>query len=221
MRGPAGTGGEHEPQPAGVIIGVVIELLESGGSEAIQLREVARRARVSLATIYKLFRTRDDLIVAALQRWMAANSYAGLAPPAVDESLHDGLMRVFRHVFEPWERNPRMLEAFHRACTGPGGERLDLQGMNAVEPTARAVLEGADPDYVADIDLVLTNMAYALIGRFADGSLEVTAILPMLDRVVYRLTADNEPAAAAVLTRRAQRPSTRDPGADQGPGRER
>jgi AcrR family transcriptional regulator len=214
-----GTEGEHEP--AGVIIGVVIELLESGGSEAIQLREVARRARVSLATIYRLFKTRDDLIVTALQRWMAANSYVGLAPPAADESLHDGLMRVFRHVFEPWERNPRMLEAFHRACTGPGGERLDLQGMNAVEPIARAVLEGADPGYVADIDIVLTNIAYALIGRFADGTLEVTAILPMLDRVVYRLTANNEPAAAAVLARRAQRPITQDPGADQGSGREK
>ena len=189
-----------------MIVGVVIELLEAGGSEAVQLREVARRARVSLATIYKLFPTRDDLIVTAIERWMAANSYADLAAPAVNETLHDGLMRVFRHVFEPWERNPRMLQAFHRARTfATGRERLDLQGMTAVEPVARAVLEGADSDYVDDIDIVLTNMAYALIGRFADGTLDVTAILPMLDRVVFRLTTNNEPAAAAVPARRAQR----------------
>ena len=34
--------------------------------------------------------------------------------------VYDGLMRGLRYVFEPWERNPRMLEAYHRARTGPG-----------------------------------------------------------------------------------------------------
>ena len=189
-----------------MIVDIVIELLESGGPEAAQLREVARRARVSLSTIYKLFPSRDDLVLAAVERWLAANSYADLAPPHPEETLREGLMRVFRYVFEPWERSPRMLQAFHRArTTSLGRERLDLQGMAAVEPVARAVLEGADPDYVADIDLVLTNLAYALIGRVADGTLEVTAVLPLLERAVFRLTTDNEPAAAAVPLRRAQR----------------
>ncbi|GAA3193657.1 TetR/AcrR family transcriptional regulator [Actinocorallia longicatena] len=181
---------------------MVIELLVSGGTDAVHLREVARRARVSLATIYKHFPARDDLIVTALERWMAANTYTDLAPPAPGEPLRDGLMRVFRYVFEPWERHPRMLEAFHRARTGPGGHRLDRQGMAAIEPVARAVLEGADPDYAGDIDIVLTHMAYALIGRFADGALEATAILPMLERVVFRLTADNAPDASAAVARR-------------------
>lgn len=181
----------------------VVELLTSGGYDAVQLREVARQARVSLATIYKLFPTRDELIVTALEHWMATHTYADLAPPATNETLQAGLMRVFRYVFEPWERSPRMLEAFHRAArTGEGRERLDLQGMNAIEPVARAVLEGADPAYVDDIDIVLTNMAYALIGRFVDGTLDVTDILPMLERVVFRLTANNEPAATAVLAHR-------------------
>ena len=191
---------------ADAIVDVVIELLESGGPEAAQLREVARRARVSLATIYKLFPTRDELVLAAVERWMAANNYADLAPPRVDEPLYEGLMRVFRHVFEPWERNPRMLQAFHRArTTSAGRARLDLQGMAAVEPVARAVLEGADPEYVDDIDLVLTNLAYALVARVADGTLEVTDILPLLDRAVFRLTTNNESAATAVPVRRAQR----------------
>lgn len=42
-------------------------MLDTGGYEAVQLREVARRARVSMATIYKRYRTRDELIVAALE----------------------------------------------------------------------------------------------------------------------------------------------------------
>ncbi|SQE00481.1 helix-turn-helix domain-containing protein [Parafrankia sp. BMG5.11] len=42
-------------EPADAILSVVLELLESGGHDAVQTREVARRARVSPLTIYKLF----------------------------------------------------------------------------------------------------------------------------------------------------------------------
>jgi AcrR family transcriptional regulator len=195
----------QDPSPRTAILAVVLELLESDGYDAVQLREVARRAHVSLATVYRLFPTRDDLIISAIEDWMAANCYADVGPPAPHETLYDGLMRVFRYVFEPWERAPRMLEAYHRAYTGPGRRRLDRQGMTAIEPAARAVLADADPAYAADIDLVLTNMAHAVIARFADGSLDITDILPTLERSVYRLTANNEPAATEARTHRTQR----------------
>ncbi|MFE4463356.1 TetR/AcrR family transcriptional regulator, partial [Nocardia tengchongensis] len=53
----------------------VTALLESEGPDAVQLREVARRARVSLTTIYKFFPTRDDLLVSAIEAWMEDNTY--------------------------------------------------------------------------------------------------------------------------------------------------
>ena len=129
---------DPEPHPAERILDVVVEMLESGGYDAVQLREVARRARIGLGTIYKLFPTRDDLIVTAIEHWMDMHTYAELAQPVPGETLYEGLMRVFRDVYEPWERSPRMLEAFHRARSGPGGERLQLQGANAIVPVMRA-----------------------------------------------------------------------------------
>ena len=187
--------------PGNTVISVVLKLLETRGCDAVHLREVARRARVSLATIYEQFPTRDELIVTAMERWMVVNAYAELTPPAPDESLYDGLMRQFRYVFEPWERSPRMLEAYHRARSLSGGERLTLQSMNAIEPIVDAVLEGVDPDYQADITLILENMAYAVIGRFADGDIDISDILPTLERAVYRLTANNELSAKAARSR--------------------
>ena len=53
-------------------------ILETEGYDAVQLREVARRARTSLATIYKRYATRDELILAALQSWMDENRYSGV-----------------------------------------------------------------------------------------------------------------------------------------------
>ena len=60
------------------ILDVVVDVLEHEGYDAVQLRVVARRARTSLATIYKRYPTRDDLILAALEYWMERHRYAGV-----------------------------------------------------------------------------------------------------------------------------------------------
>lgn len=186
--------------PARLIIDIVLDLMESEGYEAVQLREVARRAHMSLATVYKHFADRDDLIVAAVEHWMATHAYTGMQQPKPGETLHDGLMRVLGYVFQPWERNPKMLEAYHRARTGPSGQRLDRQGIDAMHPIIAELIRNADPTYVEDIALVLSTMTYALIGRFADHNLEITEILPILDRAVYRLTHNNHADATAAVT---------------------
>jgi TetR/AcrR family transcriptional regulator, cholesterol catabolism regulator len=173
-----------------LILDVVLDLLESGGHEAVRLREVAKRARLSLAKIYKLFPTRQELIVSALERWMDANVYSSLAMPGPDEPLGDVLMRVFRSMFEPWEQAPRLLQAYHLAESGPGGQRLSRQGMTAVEPVSRAALKAADPEVARDVEMILGNVVYALIGRYAAGQIEITDILPVLERTVFRLTGD-------------------------------
>lgn len=179
----------EEPDP---ILDVVVEILEIEGYDAVQLREVAKRARTSLTTIYKRYPTRDALILAALQRWMDENRYAGLASqtPEPDESIYDGLMRVFRTIFEPWERHPDMLRAYFRARSAPGGQRLVSRGVDAVIPAAMAVLAGAEPDLVEELPPIVSNLAYGLVARFAAGEIPITEILPTLDRALFRLTAN-------------------------------
>ncbi|GAB2534439.1 TetR family transcriptional regulator [Nocardia heshunensis] len=189
------------------ILHEVRALLESDGYDAVQLREVARRARVSLSTIYKLFPTRDDLLVSAIELWMEENTYLPMEPPTPDESLHDGLIRVIRHVFSPWERHPIMLEAYHRARTS-SSTRLDNHGLDAVFPIAAAVLSGANPAYLSDIAVILSNMTYSLLAQCADGTLKVSQILPILERTVHRLTTNNEPEATAATTHRPPTPSS-------------
>ncbi|UGT57708.1 MULTISPECIES: TetR family transcriptional regulator [Nocardia] len=186
---------ETDSDASAKIVAVVLELLNTEGYEAVQLRTVAARAHVSLAKIYRLFRTRDELIITALAQWMDANAYADVAPPEPGESVRETLIRVLRSVFEPWERNPKMLEAYHHARTGPGGERLDTQGLLAVLPAAEAALRGLDTDYLADLGLIMGNMALALIGRFAAGTLPITEIRSTMERTAYRMTADNASAA--------------------------
>lgn len=176
------------------ILETVVELLDTEGYDAVQLREVARRARTSLATIYKQYAGRDELILAALEWWMDNNRYAGLTVRAqdTDESLYAGLMRVFRTIFEPWERHPGMLEAYFRARTAPGGQKLIRRGFDAVAPATATVLADVDTGFVRDLDTILTSLVYALMGRFAQGEIGITEILPALDRALFWMTSGYE-----------------------------
>lgn len=185
------------------IVQVVLDLLEVEGYDAVQVRTVARRARVSLSTIYKFFPTRDELIVTALGRWMETNAYSRLTDPPLDMTLHEVLLWVHRKIFEPWERNPHMLEAYHRARTGPGGHRLDQQGFARVEPLSQVVFANLDPTYAEDLRTILTYVAHGVIERFAAGELAIADILPMLDRAAFRLTTNNEALAAAAKPNRS------------------
>lgn len=172
------------------ILGAVAAMLETDGYDAVQLREVARRAKTSLATIYKRYPTRDELILAALEAWLEKHRYAGITPHprAPGESLYEAQMHLLRTIFEPWEKYPGMLRAFFRARSAPGGQRLLRRGMDAVVPAGMELLAGVDADFIADLDAVLLSLVHGLIGRYAAGEIAITDILPTLDRAVYWMT---------------------------------
>ena len=176
------------------IIDIVVDILETDGYDAVQLREVARRSRTSLATIYKRYPTRDHLILAALESWMDEHRYAGLAQQHHDpgESVYDGMMRVLGTIFEPWERHPEMLKAYYRSRSATRRELLLDRGLDIVIPAAMEVLDGVDENFVADLDTVLSTLIFGLSGRFAAGEIAITDILPTIERTVRWFTAGYE-----------------------------
>ena len=190
----AGSAAAAEVRSDDKILGVVVDLLEAEGYDAVQLREVARRARTSLATIYKRYATRDELILAALEAWMAENRYAGVTPHGREpgESLYTALIGLYRTIFEPWERHPAMLVAYVRSRSAPGGDKLMRRGLDVVGPAMRVALSGVDEGFIADLDVIISNLVYGLSARFAAGEIAITDILPSLDRAVYWITSGYE-----------------------------
>lgn len=176
------------------LLAVVVEILETEGYDAVQLREVARRARSSLATIYKRYTTREDLILAALEVWLDENRYSAVTPHrrAEGESLHEAMMSLFRTIFEPWERNPGMLTAYFRARSSASGQRLFRRGLDIVGPAGLELMADVDDEFVADLNAVLSSVVYGLLGRFVAGEIATTDILPTLDRTLYWVTLGYE-----------------------------
>jgi AcrR family transcriptional regulator len=191
------------------IIAVVISMLESGGTAAVELPEVARAAQVSLRTVYQNFGSRQGLILAAVEAWMESQVYRPLVDPAPQEPLCDALIRHYRRIFKPWEKSPKMAEAYMRARLGPGGDRLLIQGRVVSEPLTRSLFENVDPEYAEEVLVILDHVADAAALRFAQGRRPVTDILPTIERVVRFLTAnlDSRPPAdrKAARSRRVRR----------------
>jgi len=53
------------------IVATAMELAERGGFEAVRLRDVASHAGVALGTVYRRFRGKGDLLLAALEQLVA------------------------------------------------------------------------------------------------------------------------------------------------------
>jgi AcrR family transcriptional regulator len=170
----------------GDILDVVVELLEEDGYDGWALRHVAERAHASLATIYKHFPSRDDLIVEAVERWMDRHVYLPIHEPLAGQSVFEALADVFRAIFEPWEDHPQMLEVFVRACATNGRDRLRAQASRAIEPIAQ-LFEELEPAWAEDLGLILTNTVEGALTRYVNGEILVTDILRDLQRTLYRL----------------------------------
>jgi TetR/AcrR family transcriptional regulator, cholesterol catabolism regulator len=98
------------------IVATVMALAEEGGFEAVRLRDVASRSGVALGTLYRHFRGKDDLLVAALA--LEAESLAQHmreAPPAGATAL-ERAMGFFQAATDALCRRPKLTRAILRAA---------------------------------------------------------------------------------------------------------
>lgn len=176
------------------LLDVVVDILETEGYDAVQLRTVARRARTSLTTIYRRYPTRDDLILAALESWMKKNRYSAMPSGrrSPGQSLYTALMGLFRSIFEPWERHPEMLRVYFRARSSPSGQQLFRRGLDIVAPAGLELLTDVDAAFIGDLDAIVSSVVYGLLGRYAAGEIAITDILTILDRTVFWMTQGYE-----------------------------
>ncbi len=172
------------------ILTVVMHHIEIDGYDGVSLRTVAADARVSLSTIYKLFPTRDDLLLAAVSRWREINMVVPLAAQGPTPSSTDALMQVFRQMLEPWVRQPQFLAAFLRARLAPGGQVLESDGRELLRPFFRSALGEVDDPTAEDTLNILDDVVFAALSRVANGEITFDEVLFRIERAVHRLVPD-------------------------------
>jgi AcrR family transcriptional regulator len=99
------------------IVETVVELAERGGFEAVRLRDVADQAGVALGTLYRRFRSKEDLLVAALEREAEQLEARMLARPLAGASPVERVTAFFAAGTRGLCRRPNLTRAVLRALT--------------------------------------------------------------------------------------------------------
>ena len=98
------------------IVESAVELAEQGGFEAVRLREVASHAGVALGTLYRRFRSKEDLLVAALEiETRALEERFRLRPPR-GEDARERVVAFFALATRGMMRRPHLTRAMLRAA---------------------------------------------------------------------------------------------------------
>jgi hypothetical protein len=53
---------------------------------------------------------------------------------------------------------------------------------------ARTIFASAEPSFAKDLELILTGVVFGFLGQFAQGEIDVTEIVPGIERTVFWLT---------------------------------
>jgi AcrR family transcriptional regulator len=98
------------------IVDTAVELAEKGGFEAVRLRDVASVAGVALGTLYRHFRSKEDLLLAALAEEVAQLEIYMAAHPAKGDTPIERVTSFFRTATQGMCRRPMLAQAILRAA---------------------------------------------------------------------------------------------------------
>ncbi len=97
------------------ILDVAISLAEEGGFDNVRQRDVAAHAGVALGTLYKRFRSKEDILVAALDRETEALERRMEARPAPGGTPIERVSSFFQTVTRGMCKKPKYARAVLRA----------------------------------------------------------------------------------------------------------
>jgi AcrR family transcriptional regulator len=148
------------------VIQAAISLATDGGYEAVQMRDVAAKARVALGTLYRYFPSKDQLLVAALGEW--AEELRSRQRPPRGATKGDRVAAVLRGTVRALERQPKLSAAFVTGLASLDPEEPgSIERANQVYQVMSEMISGAmDGEDIPNRDVlmrVLGQMWFAVL----------------------------------------------------------
>jgi AcrR family transcriptional regulator len=153
------------------IIDAAFELGADGGYDAVQMRDVAATANVSLATIYRYFSSKDHLLAAAMSEWTARlQTRVGQSPPK-GATAADQLVDVLHRACRALERQPKLSAALVRALSSADAGVQESAGevSRLIQVMGGTILSELDEGVRADILAALGHVWYSSLIAWARG----------------------------------------------------
>jgi AcrR family transcriptional regulator len=164
-----GIGRPRDPRADRAILGATLELMAEGGIASLRVDDVAARAGVGKATIYRRFATKDELITAAVAGLVSDVSVPETGSTYGDlDALMRGAVRLYTGPLAPrlmpdlvseMARNTALAEAVRRGFLA---RRRDALRSVLVQGVERGDLR-SDLDYELTLDILLGPLFYRLL----------------------------------------------------------
>lgn len=136
------------------VLDAAVALARDGGYEAVMMKEVAERAGVALATVYRYFASKDQLLAVALVGWGGVLEERLRARPPRGDTAADRVADTLGRAVRAVEAEPALARAVTAALLSPDPAVAESQaGYDAMMRTWLDLALGDDD--VADRDGVV------------------------------------------------------------------
>jgi AcrR family transcriptional regulator len=141
------------------IVDTAVDLAEKGGFEAVRLRDVAERSDVALGTLYKYFRSKEDILLFALNEEIERLEQGMVARPATSGTPYDRVCEFFRRGTRALARRPQFARAMIRSMTaGDADTAMKIAALQLrIARAVTAALRGVAPEIQAPLDQSIGN----------------------------------------------------------------
>jgi AcrR family transcriptional regulator len=141
------------------VLDAVHELLAERPLRDIQVKDIADRAQVSLAAIYRYFASKEHLLAEALVDWAGRG---GTRHPS-GETVADRFAAVVRRGVSAYRRSPQYAELFLETTASRDPHAVECMGRLAEQVTGgmKRALVGLDPQVG---ETVRTTIGHAWLG---------------------------------------------------------
>jgi len=160
------------------IVEAAIELGTQGGYDAVHMRDVAGKADVALATVYRYLESKDHLLSAAISQWTAQLQARLTRSPAQGGAPVDMLVDVLRRASRALERRPLLAAALVRALTSPdpGVASAARQVRGQIKEMALPYLDGLSGEDVEAVVGVLSHVWNSSLMIWANGQAPISTV---------------------------------------------
>jgi TetR/AcrR family transcriptional regulator, cholesterol catabolism regulator len=114
-------------------------MLAAGGEDALQMKDLAQRAEVSLATLYRYFPAKDHVLLAILLSRYTSALARVTAEPAPGATPRERVTRHLLREFRAEQREPRLTAALSRVISETSRSYSDV--LERVEYLHLRILE--------------------------------------------------------------------------------
>ena len=175
------------------IFNAVIQLANEGGYDAVQMRSVAERSAVSMATLYTYFKSRDNLVYRAAVSWneavarrRAAHRAAAVADGAGSTGGLDELEQEVVNSLEDYIANPALLDMYVRGTLSLEPDVVELRRRVLSESWSEVIpqLEYLAPEIRNIAPRLITDTFYSSAMRWAYGQVALDDILEQSRQLV-------------------------------------